>query len=60
MITDVLGGNLYGSLTVLTDPLYSRSNKWYVIIMVVFEKIFQILISFKRKKYYNKLEEYEM
>ncbi len=60
LITDVLGGNFYGSVTVLTDPLFSKSNKWYVIIMVFFEKIFQFLISFKRKEYYNKLEEYEV
>lgn len=53
IITDVIGGNVYGSTTVLVDPLVVKKKKWYTIIMNISEYIFCKIIRFKRGNYYN-------
>lgn len=56
LVTDVIGGNRFGGYTALVDPLVSNKRHWYTQIMVVSDKIYQLLIGFKRGRYYNRLE----
>lgn len=56
LVTDVIGGNRFGSYTTLVDPLVSNKKHWYTRIMTVSDKIYQTLIGFKRGRYYNRLE----
>ncbi len=56
LVTDVIGGNRYGSKTILVDPLVSSKKHWYTRIMSVSDKLYQYLIGFKRGRYYNRLE----
>lgn len=56
LVTDVIGGNRYGSYTALVDPLVSNKKHWYTHIMTIADKIYQLLIGFKRGRYYNRLE----
>jgi HAD superfamily phosphatase (TIGR01668 family) len=53
IITDIIGGNLYGSTTILVDPLVVKKKKWYTIIMNISEYIFCKIIRFKRGNYYH-------
>jgi HAD superfamily phosphatase (TIGR01668 family) len=53
IVTDVIGGNLYGSTTILVDPLIVKNKKWYTIIMNISENIFSKIIRFKRGNYYH-------
>lgn len=55
LVTDVLGGNNFGSYTVLVDPLVSTKRHWYTQIMVVSDSIYQAIIGFNRGSYYNHL-----
>lgn len=56
LVTDVIGGNTYGSKTILVDPLVSNKKHWYTRVMTVSDAIYQSLIGFKRGRYYNGLE----
>lgn len=56
LVTDVIGGNTYGSYTALVDPLVSNKKHWYTHIMTVSDNFYQLLIGFKRGRYYNRLE----
>ena len=53
IVTDVIGGNKYGSLTILVDPLVPSKKHWYTIIMNTCEFIFCAFIGFRRGKYYD-------
>ena len=53
IVTDVIGGNRFGSLTILVDPLYPLPDKWYTIIMHNIEKVITWIVGFKRGKYYE-------
>lgn len=55
VITDIIGGNRFGSHTILVDPLFPRSKHWYSVVMMVVEEIFTKLVGFKRGKYYDNL-----
>lgn len=56
LVTDVIGGNAFGSYTTLVDPLVSNKKHWYTHIMTVSDNFYQFLIGFKRGRYYNRLE----
>ncbi len=56
LVTDVIGGNTFGSYTALVDPLVSNKKHWYTQIMTVSDNFYQLLIGFKRGRYYNRLE----
>lgn len=56
LVTDVIGGNAFGSYTTLVDPLVSNKKHWYTHIMTVSDNCYQFLIGFKRGRYYNRLE----
>ncbi len=56
LVTDVLGGNQFGSYTILVDPIVSTKKHWYTFIMTTSDNIYKCLIGFKRGNYYNKLE----
>lgn len=56
LVTDVLGGNNYGSYTVLVDPLVSTKKHWYTYIMHISDNFYQLLIGFRRGRYYNRME----
>ncbi|MGL5021191.1 MAG: YqeG family HAD IIIA-type phosphatase [Mycoplasmatales bacterium] len=53
IVTDIIGGNKYGSLTILVDPLVPSKKHWYAIIMNVSEFVFCACIGFKRGEYYE-------
>lgn len=53
IVTDVIGGNIFGSMTILVDPLVPSKNHWYSIIMNFCEKLFCKAIGFKRGEYYG-------
>jgi len=53
IVTDVIGGNRFGSLTILVDPIVEKNTHWYTWIMNTAEKVFSYFISFKRGKYYE-------
>ncbi len=55
LVTDIIGGNAYGSSTALVDPLYPSSQKWYTVIMNTAEKVFTAIVGFKRGRYYDKV-----
>lgn len=56
LITDVIGGNTFGGYTVLVDPLVSNKKHWYTLIMNAIDSLYQMLIGFKRGRYYNGME----
>ena len=53
IVTDVIGGNIFGSTTILVDPIIKGNTHWYTFIMNSSEKIFNTIINFKRGKYYE-------
>lgn len=55
IVTDVIGGNLFGSYTVLVDPLYPNKKHWYTNIMNFAERSFCTLVKFKRGVYYDNM-----
>lgn len=57
LVTDVLGGNRFGSYTVLVDPLVSTKKHWYTVFMTVADGVYQAVIGFNRGNYYNNLGE---
>lgn len=59
IVTDILGANLYGSKSILLDPLYPKSKKWYAFLMDLLDKIIFLFASTKRGKYFNDLENNE-
>lgn len=56
LVTDVLGGNLYGSYTALVDPIVTKKKYWYTHLMIFADKVYQLIIGFKRGRYYNRVE----
>ncbi len=56
LITDVLGANRLGYKSILVDPLYPKSPKWYNKVMTVSDKVFIRITSVKREEYFNSLE----
>ncbi len=56
LVTDVIGGNFFGSKTILVDPLVSNKKHWYTHIMTVSDKAYQMMIGFRRGQHYNRLE----
>lgn len=56
LVTDVLGGNRFGSYTALVDPLVSNKKHWYTHIMTFSDNVYQMIIGFKRGRYYDRLE----
>ncbi|MFV0288056.1 MAG: YqeG family HAD IIIA-type phosphatase [Mycoplasmatales bacterium] len=59
IVTDVLGANRLGYKSILVDPLYPKSNKWYNKIMSLFDEIILKLSTVKKKEYFNNLEQNE-
>jgi len=53
VVTDVVGGNIFGSTTILVDPLHPLPKKWYTFIMFIIEVVITFLLGFKRGKYYE-------
>ncbi len=53
IVTDIIGGNIFGSKTILVDPLFPKSTKWYTYIMNTAENGFTKLVGFKRGSYYH-------
>jgi len=53
IVTDVIGGNIFGGTTILVDPIVKGNTHWYTFIMNSSEKIFSAIINFKRGKYYD-------
>lgn len=53
IVTDIIGAKRFGAMAILVDPLCPKNKKWYSIIMESSEKIFTLLVGFKRGKYYG-------
>lgn len=51
--TDILGANIYGSYSILVDPLNPKSKKWYALIMKFIDNIVTKTFMIKRGKYYQ-------
>lgn len=52
IITDVLGGNRFGSYTILTDPLFTKKGKPHQKVLNFIDRTFCRIIGFKRGEYY--------
>lgn len=53
IVTDIIGAKVFGSKAILVDPLCPKSKKWYSLIMKYSEKVFTLIIGFKRGEYYE-------
>ena len=53
IITDVIGGNLFGGYTILVDPLTKDKKHWYTKIMSLIENTFRGITRFKKGCYFD-------
>ena len=53
IVTDIIGGNLYGGYTILVDPISPAKKQWYTKIMVYSENIFRTITRFKKGDYFE-------
>ncbi len=53
LITDILGARLFGSPSILVDPLYPKKNIWYNQLMYFIDNIFSVFTGVKKHKYFN-------
>lgn len=56
IVTDILGANRFGSKSILVDPLYPKSRKWYAFLMHLIDITVEKITKTKRKNYFNNLE----
>lgn len=53
IVTDIIGGNIYGGYTILVDPISPAKKEWYTKIMVFSENIFRTITRFKKGDYFE-------
>lgn len=60
IITDIVGANRYECKSILVDPKYPKSKKWYAYIMNLIDRVVGKISNIEKKKYFDEMSDNEL